>query len=72
MHTLMIYLYENCNLVKTAKKLYIHRNSLIYRIKKIEEITKESLDNENVCEKYRQALWVEKFLISVNHNSINE
>ena len=66
--TLRIYLHENCNLVKTAKELYIHRNSLIYRIKKIEEITKESLDNANTCEKYRQALWIEKFLTLTNHN----
>jgi|GEM_PF-2190899 len=64
--TLQIYLEENGNLVKTAKQLYIHRNSLIYRIKKIEEIMQESLADKEVCEKYRQALWIKYFLSFVN------
>ncbi|SFL96521.1 PucR family transcriptional regulator [Pelosinus propionicus] len=43
--SLFVYFEENCNAVKTAKRLYVHRNTLDYRLKKIEEITGRSLDN---------------------------
>ncbi|OZU90491.1 hypothetical protein CIL03_04915 [Virgibacillus indicus] len=36
----MIYCKNNMNISKTAKELYIHRNTLIYRLKKIERITR--------------------------------
>lgn len=36
---LKIYLEENKNTVQTAKRLYIHRNTLLYQIKKIEELS---------------------------------
>lgn len=39
MQTLDMYLHQNGDLNKTAEKLYLHPNSLRYRIKKIEEIT---------------------------------
>ena len=35
----IIYCENNMNISKTAKVLYIHRNTLIYRLKKIEEMT---------------------------------
>ncbi|ATW27671.1 PucR family transcriptional regulator [Candidatus Formimonas warabiya] len=38
-HTLISYFKNDCNLNRTAKDLYIHKNSVIYRVKKIEEIT---------------------------------
>lgn len=37
--TLDAYLDNNCNLIKTAAVLMIHRNTLIYRIEKIKELT---------------------------------
>jgi DNA-binding PucR family transcriptional regulator len=44
-HSLFVYLEENCNAAKTAKRLFVHRNTLDYRLKKIEKITGRSLDN---------------------------
>ena len=44
-NSLFVYFEENCNAAKTAKRLFIHRNTLDYRLKKIEEITSRSLDN---------------------------
>lgn len=38
LETLIMYLEENRNLGKTAEKLYIHRNTIKYRVKRIEEI----------------------------------
>ncbi len=37
--TLNCYFKNNCNLRVTAENLYVHKNSVIYRIKKVEEIT---------------------------------
>lgn len=47
--TLIAYLKENRNLGKTAEKLYIHRNTIKYRIKRIQEILDCDLkDDETV------------------------
>lgn len=43
--TLSVYLQENSNSIQAAKKLFIHKNTLSYRIKKIEAITRKNLDN---------------------------
>jgi len=43
--TLTEFLENNGNLSEAAKKLYIHRNSLIYRIKKLEDLLGMSLDD---------------------------
>jgi Regulator of polyketide synthase expression len=42
-NSLLVYFEENCNAERTAKRLFIHRNTLDYRLKKIEEITGRSL-----------------------------
>ena len=41
--TLQIYLEENEDIVATCKRLFIHRNTLSYRLKRIEEITQRSM-----------------------------
>ena len=43
--SLFVYFEENGNVVRTAKRLYLHRNTLDYRLKKIEEITGKKLNN---------------------------
>ena len=37
------FLQENCNYVQTSQRLYMHRNTLIYKINKIQEIVKRDL-----------------------------
>ena len=37
-HTLYMYLTNECNVVKTATALHIHRNTLMYRMNKIHEL----------------------------------
>ncbi|WP_067618371.1 PucR family transcriptional regulator [Alicyclobacillus acidiphilus] len=38
LHTLRVYLYLDQNVTETAKALYVHRNTLLYRIRHIEEL----------------------------------
>ncbi|RYM05042.1 PucR family transcriptional regulator [Sporolactobacillus sp. THM7-7] len=38
LHTLFVYLESNCQISETAKKLYVHRNTVIYRIEKCENL----------------------------------
>ncbi|WP_459481077.1 PucR family transcriptional regulator [Clostridium saccharoperbutylacetonicum] len=45
--TLHEFLIQERNLAHTAKALHIHRNTLIYRINKIQEITDYNLDDSN-------------------------
>lgn len=47
-HTLEIYLNCNCSIKDTAQRLYIHRNSLNYRLERIQELTQIDLTNSNV------------------------
>lgn len=45
LETLETYLEQNCSLKHTAEILYTHRNTVKYRIRRIQEITGKSLDN---------------------------
>lgn len=45
--TLVTYFDHNYNVCKTARTLHLHRQSLLYRLKKIEELTGMSLENHN-------------------------
>ncbi|WP_313799648.1 PucR family transcriptional regulator ligand-binding domain-containing protein [Cytobacillus sp.] len=48
LHTLIVYLDHHCEISKTAKKLFVHRNTVKYRIAKCEEILGYSVrDSEN-------------------------
>lgn len=42
--TLLVYLQENGNSIQAARKLFIHKNTLIYRLKKVETITGKNVD----------------------------
>ncbi len=45
---LYVFLKENGNLIQTSQKLYLHRNTLIYRMNKIQELTKKDLSDIGV------------------------
>jgi len=57
-----MYLNENCNLSIAAEKLYLHRNTLTYRIKKIEELLNCNLHNFEDCLKVKMALYIGKII----------
>lgn len=47
--TFSVYLKSFKNLTHTAEKLFLHRNTVLYRLKKIEEILQIDLNNYNLC-----------------------
>lgn len=49
LNTLKVYITSMCRHSVTIDKLHIHRNTLLYRLKKIEELTGTSLDDERFC-----------------------
>nr|WP_245349999.1 helix-turn-helix domain-containing protein [Cytobacillus eiseniae] len=48
MHTLEFYAANQYDITKTADALFLHRNTLRYRFKKVEEILDKKLDDMNV------------------------
>lgn len=52
--SLCCYIFERCDMTKAAAKLYVHRNSLMYRIKKCEEIMQADLSDRETYER----LWL--------------
>ena len=47
LNTLQIYLLSDCSLLNTAAQMHTHRNTIIYRIRKIKEILNTELNNSS-------------------------
>ena len=60
--TLETYLEQNCNITTTSQMLFLHRNTLKYRLKKIEELLGCDLHDLSHCTKLQLALEVGKIL----------
>lgn len=63
MLTVKTYLENNNNLVATANQLFIHRNTLINRIKKIEELIGKDLKEADVMVEYMCVFKILEFLV---------
>ncbi|HFK1785737.1 PucR family transcriptional regulator [Bacillus cereus] len=47
LHTLSVYLEAHCAISETAKRLFLHRNTVIYRLEKCEEILGRNIKDPN-------------------------
>ena len=63
-HTLEAYFEHNGNLSKTAESLYIHRNTLIYRMDRITEISGLDLAHEETRLAVQLALRIHRMMDS--------
>lgn len=62
LQTLSVYMETHCQLAETAKRLYIHRNTVIYRLEKCEEIIGRSLKDPEETLRLRMAFRIKALL----------
>ncbi|MGG1674539.1 PucR family transcriptional regulator [Neobacillus sp. NRS-1170] len=62
LETLNLYFKNNGNIGETAKQLFVHRNTVIYRLRKCEDILGENLKDPEVAFKLRIALLIHTFI----------
>ena len=60
MRTLNIFLENNGNMLRTAENLFVHRNTLQYRLNKIAHITGKELEDPNVRRDFQNALLINR------------
>lgn len=62
LQTLFVYLEAHCQISETAKRLYVHRNTVVYRLEKCEEILGKSLSDPEVSLQIRLAMRIKTML----------
>jgi purine catabolism regulator len=60
--TLNLYFKNNGNIAETAKQLFVHRNTVIYRLQKCEDILGENLKDPDVAFELRLALLIQTLI----------
>ncbi|WP_026695749.1 PucR family transcriptional regulator [Peribacillus kribbensis] len=65
LETLFVYVETHCQISETAKKLFVHRNTVVYRIEKCEEILGRSLRDPETTIQIRMAFRVKSLLEKV-------
>lgn len=61
--TLYVYLQHNCNILHTANALYAHRNTIKYRLSRIEEILHRTMDDANSRLNIHLAIYTHKYIL---------
>lgn len=67
-HTLKAHIEGGCNITKTTDMLFVHRNTVKYRLKRIEEILEVDLDDAETQFELKLAFVIGKYL-SIRHLS---
>jgi len=67
--TLRTYLEQNRNIKETAEKLFLHRNSLVYRINRIQELCAINLNDVNTCLLLRVSFMILTILKKQQHDT---
>jgi sugar diacid utilization regulator len=61
LRTMLVHLWEGCNIRRTASRLFVHRNTLSYRLRKISELLGEDPFGRTNMPKYLLAVGIEVF-----------
>jgi carbohydrate diacid regulator len=67
--TILRFFENNLNVSETSRKLFVHRNTLVYRLEKIKKITGLDLRRFDHAIVFKIALMVKKFLNSIENNT---
>ncbi len=59
---------NNLNVSETSRKLYVHRNTLVYRLEKIKKLTGLDLREFDHAIVFKVAMMVKMYLDSLNSN----
>ncbi|MFD6210513.1 PucR family transcriptional regulator [Peribacillus sp. NPDC060253] len=62
LQTLSVYLETHCQISETAKRLFVHRNTVVYRLEKCEELLGKSLKDSETTLQIRIALRIKSLL----------
>ncbi len=62
-NTLRCYLLSDCNLIETAAKLFTHRNTIVYRIRKIKDLLHTELDNASMKFELLLAFYIREYFL---------
>ncbi|MBD8070105.1 PucR family transcriptional regulator [Bacillus sp. PS06] len=62
LQTLFVYLEAHCQISETAKRLYVHRNTVVYRLEKCEELLGRSLHDSETSLQIRLAFQIKNIL----------
>lgn len=65
--TIQKFFENNLNVSETARQLYIHRNTLVYRLEKIKRLTGLELTNFDDAVIFKVAILVKKYLANINN-----
>ena len=69
--TLELYLKNNCNLLHTAHALFTHRNTIKYRMKRIEELLHQNLEDSTVLLNLNVALYLKNYVLPVTYHDLS-
>lgn len=61
--TLEVYLKNNCNLLHTSDELFTHRNTIKYRLKRIQELLNLDLEDSSVMLNLNVALYLKNYVL---------
>ncbi len=62
LQTLFVFLETHCQISETAKRLYVHRNTVVYRLEKCEELLGRSLNDPETTLQIRLAFQIKTLL----------
>ena len=62
--TIQAFFDNNLNVSETSRKLFVHRNTLVYRLEKIKKLTGLDLREFDDAITFKVALMVKKYVIS--------
>ena len=64
LQTIQVFFDNNLNVSETSRKLFVHRNTLVYRLEKIKKITGLDLREFDHAITFKVALMVKRYLTS--------
>ena len=64
LNTIQVFFENNLNVSETSRKLFVHRNTLVYRLEKIRKITGLDLREFDHAITFKVAMMVKKYLTS--------